>query len=167
MRPMFFNALLLGELIVNAVFVVASDTTVYYVTPTEPPNPDCPGQPCQTMEHYFKNGDRYFSRNKINVTMKFLHGNHTLNTNQYCIKGLSRFKMIGTKPPRDIVYVSATVNFTSVAAIRIENLTVIGKPHAMFSVINCDNHTSVGLTFKVLIYMLMNVSAAFFNGMSI
>ena len=167
MQRAFFNALLLGELIIIALFVVATDAIVYYVTPTEPPNLDCPGQPCQTMEHYFKNGDRYFNRNKINVTMKFLHGKHTLNTNQYYVEGLNRFEMIGTKPARDIAYISAIVNFTSVAAVCIENLTVIGKPYAMFSVINCDNHTSVGLPFKVSVYMLMNIDTTFFNGMAI
>ena len=32
---------------------VHSAAVKYYVTPSEPPNPDCPiGEPCETLDHY-------------------------------------------------------------------------------------------------------------------
>ena len=161
-----FKSLLFEELIINALFVATADAIVYYVTPTEPPSSECPSQPCQTMEHYFNNGYMYFGRNKVNVTMKFLHGNHTLRNKQYYVEGLSRFEMIGMKPTRDVAYISASINFTNVAAIHIENLTLSGEPHAMFSVINCDN-TSAGLPFEISVFMFMTIKRTVFIGMTV
>ena len=28
------------------------EAVVYYISPTESPNPDCPGQPCHTLENH-------------------------------------------------------------------------------------------------------------------
>ena len=69
---------IVGELIMNVLLIVVADAVVYYVTPKESLNSECPDQPCQTMEHYFNHSDHYFGSKKINVTMKVLQGNHTL-----------------------------------------------------------------------------------------
>ena len=61
----------------------------------------------------------------------------------------------------------AAINFTDVATIRIENLTVISRPHAMFSMLNCDDNTSVRLALKSSVYMIMDISAAIFNGIEV
>ena len=93
-------------------------TVVYYVTPTEPPNPDCPGQPCQTLEHYFSHKEEYFNSNKINVTMLLLGGEHVLSHpsteyvdtmecnytgHAHLIKDLETFEMIGLEPAQDVL----------------------------------------------------------------
>ena len=54
------------------------EAVVYYVSPTKPPNPDCPGQPCHTLEYYSCNGMSYFSSKNINITIILMQGNHTL-----------------------------------------------------------------------------------------
>ena len=74
-------------LILDLVFVVVlllytpepvhSAAVKYYVTPSEPPNPDCSiGEPCETLDHYASNTTGYFA-GKDSVTMIFLSGNHT------------------------------------------------------------------------------------------
>ena len=119
------------RLVVIILLILPSDTHVYYVTPTNSLRSECPGQPCETLDHYFKKGDRYFSRSKVNVMMKFLLGIHNLSSNSFHFEDLNRFEMIGLKPADDvIVHVSATVNFTNTAAVLIESLT-IKKPNHM------------------------------------
>lgn len=68
----FLKRFLLGELIINALFVTTADGVVYYVTPMESLSSECPEQPCQTMEYYFNHGNIYFGRKAVNITMKFL-----------------------------------------------------------------------------------------------
>ncbi len=51
----------------------------YYVTPTPPPNLDCPPEkPCHTLSYYASNAS--LLSNKENVSLVFLDGNHTLGT---------------------------------------------------------------------------------------
>ena len=49
--------------------------TRLYVKPTDPPNSNCPGQPCQmlVLVYYFRNEVEYLSSDKVNVTMLLLH----------------------------------------------------------------------------------------------
>ena len=47
----------------------------YYVTPTIPPNTDCP-QPCYTLDYYALNTS--LLSNRENVSLLFLEGSHTL-----------------------------------------------------------------------------------------
>ncbi len=50
----------------------------YYVTPTPPPNPDCPlDQPCHTLSYYASNVLSLFN-NRENVSLLFLDGIHEL-----------------------------------------------------------------------------------------
>ena len=50
--------------------------TEYYVTPTEPSNVSCPGQPCLTLRKYCNTSDQYF---KSNTVFKFLPGAHHID----------------------------------------------------------------------------------------
>ena len=67
-----------------------------YVTPTPPPNPDCPdGLPCQTLQHYFNNVSLIQQDKKI--TMIFLSGQHegvcnrtVLMLTSFTLKGLGQ-----------------------------------------------------------------------------
>ena len=166
-RLPFLEALLLGGLTVSILHIIPSDTVDYYVAPSDPPCCECPGQPCQTIEYYFDHSEKYFNRSKVNVTMKFLQGCHTLSNNLYHFKNLNRFEMIGMKPAPDVVvHVSAIVNFTNVTAMHIENLTIEGKPHSIFSVDNCYNGTSVRLLSEMSGFMLMTISATTFVGVT-
>ncbi len=50
----------------------------YYVTPTPPPNPDCPlEQPCHTLSYYASNVSSLFN-NRENVSLLFLDGFHEI-----------------------------------------------------------------------------------------
>lgn len=75
--------------------------------------------------------------------------------------------MVGTDPAHNVGYISAAINFTNVAAIRIVSWTVISRPHAMFSMLNCDDNTSVRLALKSSVYMIIDISAAIFNGIAV
>ena len=113
--PLSFLSLLLGGLTLISVPGEAVNN-VYYVTPTEPPNSDCPGEPCQTLDHYFSHIDRYFSSDKINVTMMFLQGNHILNTTDTTIMDLETFKMIGIEPANEgVVHSFSPISIVNVA----------------------------------------------------
>ncbi len=49
----------------------------YYVTPTPPPNPDCPlDQPCHTLSYYASNVSSLFydRENRENVYLLFIDG---------------------------------------------------------------------------------------------
>ena len=50
----------------------------YYVTPTPPPNPDCPlDQPCHTLSYYVSNTPSLFN-DRENVSLLFLDGVHVI-----------------------------------------------------------------------------------------
>ena len=162
--PPFLEVLLLGGLTVCMLLIIPGDTVTYYVTPTDPASSNCPGQPCLTLERYFYHESKYFNRSKINVTMRFLQGNHTLNSTIQYIEDLGRFEMVGMKPAADVVaYISATVIFTYVTAVRIENLTIQGESLCVFSMVNCANNTSAKLPSETL---NMIISAAIFSGIN-
>ena len=81
------------------------------------PNPDCPGQPCQTLDYYFSHKEEYFNSKKINVTMLLLGGEHILSSNHteyvdtencytgytHLIKDLEMFEMIGLESAHDVI----------------------------------------------------------------
>ena len=167
MSLVLFKALLLRKLIIDALLITVADAVVYYVVPAESASSECPDQPCQTMEYYFNRCDYYFGSKKINITMKFLHGNHTLSNGLHHIDGLNMFEMIGTRPALDIfVFVSATMNFSNIAVMRIKNLTIIGERNGLFSVVNCDNSTSVSIPSKTSDFMLITISNVFLNNVA-
>ena len=73
MYPIFFIGY--HFLLVLIPLVHLCDGEVVYVTPTPPPNFDCPdGLPCQTLQHYFSNSS--FTEQNIDLTMIFLIGQH-------------------------------------------------------------------------------------------
>ena len=76
--------LLFSGIILHMAISIASSPNerIIYITPTQPPNPECPQNiSCQTLEYYIenlysivmhRNGDSQFE-----LTMMFLSGNHT------------------------------------------------------------------------------------------
>ena len=130
---------------VFSLILTPSETVVYYVTPTAPPNLDCPGQPCQTLDYYFSHNEEYFNSNKINITMLLMGGEHILSWNhsewvqvdkENCeyrtyaniiIQDLEMFEMIGLESAHDVVVqlftnINLLVNITEVHFV---SLTII------------------------------------------
>ena len=139
------TAMALFFLLVLKVFsliLTPSEAVVYYVTPTEPPNPDCPGQPCQTLNYYFSHKEEYFNSSKINVTMLVLNGQHILSRNHtectdndclsrticgHLIKDLEIFEMIGLESACDVVVQLYTSIFlTNITKSHFASLTFFG-----------------------------------------
>ena len=131
---------------VFSLILTPGEAVVYYVTPTEPPNPDCPGQPCQTLEYYFSHKEEYFNISKINVTILLLGGEHILSSNHAecpdnhmnnclskiiitscgnIIKELEMFEMIGLEPAHDVVVqLLANIVLVNITKSHFTNLTL-------------------------------------------
>ena len=93
---------------------------VYYVTPTLPPNPDCPdGLPCHTLEHYFSNSS--FTEQTTNLSMVFLTGQHAGVCKQTELKSLS-FSASGVG--HEVAINCTTIVFSNAVAIYFTNLTL-------------------------------------------
>ena len=117
------------------------EAVIYYVTPTEPPNPGCLGEPCQTLDYYFShNHQRSYFCNQINITMKFMKGEHTLKNHTYVdcrgindiipyscfIEDLEIFEMIGMEPAHGvIVYLQTSINLINITVSYFESLTFL------------------------------------------
>ena len=134
---------------VFGLILTPSEAVVYYITPTEPPNPAaCPqGQQCQTLNHYFSRKEEYFNSSKVNnITMLLLGGEHVLSGNHaelvtvpwissignskddvygYAIRDLETFEMIGLKPAHDIVVqLFASIILMNITKLHFANLTL-------------------------------------------
>jgi hypothetical protein len=91
---------------------------VYYVTPTPPPNPDCPdGLPCYTLKSYFSNSS--FTEQTANLTMIFLTGQHEGVCKQTELKSLS-FSASGVA--QKVAINCTTIIFSSAVEIYFTNL---------------------------------------------
>ena len=106
-------------------YVPTGEALIYYVTPTAPPNPDCPttGKPCQTLEYYVTHTGIFFTVG-ANVTMLFLRGNHTVkdNSTELNVDFLTRLAMVGMHPAQEVV-VCVNVILDTVSEVHIENMT--------------------------------------------
>lgn len=159
------------------IFVsVSGEAVTYYVTPTEPPNSDCPGEPCQTLDYYFSHGDRYFNSDTINtVTMILSHGKHTLrlNSDYYAIKDLETFEMVGTKLAADVaIYLSTTfdgVLLINVTTVYIETITFIKEgPSASLKLIdNMPLASPAQYAERKLKTRFITINGSHFNGVAL
>ncbi len=62
-------------MILTTTLLTCGAAQEYFVTPTPPPNPNCPSdKPCQTLDYYATNTT--LLSNKNNVSLIFLEGNH-------------------------------------------------------------------------------------------
>ena len=116
-------------LTLGGFLLTLGEAVVYYVSPTEPPNSDCPSQPCHTLDYYSCNGENYFSSEKVNVTIVLMQGNHTLQYCEIAIEHLETCKIIGIGSARDVTvytFLKQGISFTDVMTIYIGKLTLIG-----------------------------------------
>jgi predicted outer membrane repeat protein len=90
------------------------------VTPTLPPNPDCPdGLPCHTLKHYFSNSS--FTEQTANLSMIFLTGQHEGVCKQTELKLLS-FSASGVD--QKVATNCTTIVFSNAVTTFFENLTL-------------------------------------------
>ena len=95
----------------------------YYVTPTPPPNPDCPlDQPCHTLSYYASNASSLFN-NKDNVSLLFLDGVHSLNTS-LVISRVQSLTIAGVNESLDDGNPCASIQFDNLQVIDVSVLTV-------------------------------------------
>ena len=99
-----------------------STDAIYYVIPADQP-PDCLGYPCMLLDEYMGQPERYFSKDKVNVTMYFAPGVYTTKYENTVIRDLHTFEMAGKGRADDIV-VCFSVVFNDVSNLRIESLTL-------------------------------------------
>lgn len=111
---------------------------VLYVTPTPPPNQDCPyGMPCQTLQHYFSNKSLIEKRD--NLTLIFLSGEHRGYCEKTAIKSLA---LNVTGIGGQVTIWCTNIELINAAAICLENVTV---DHCYISSLQ----TSTALVFKM------------------
>ena len=91
---------------------------VVYVTPTPPPNKDCPyGVSCHTLQHYFSN--KSFTKQRDNLTLVFISGEHTGFCEKTTIKSTA-LNVTGTDGRVTIGCMD--IQLTNAAAIYFENV---------------------------------------------
>ena len=90
-----------------------SNGEVVFVSPTPPPNPNCPDNLlCHTLQHYFSNSS--LTQQKTNLTMIFLTGQHAGVCKQTELKLLS-FSAVGVS--QDVAINCTTIVFSNAVAI--------------------------------------------------
>ena len=93
---------------------------VVYVTPTPPPNADCPhDMPCHTLRHFFSNES--FLQQSDNLTMNFINGEHIGLCKKTAIKSTS-FSVIGID--KEVTIMCSIVELVNATEICIENVTL-------------------------------------------
>ena len=112
----FLISFLLGKLLL----VQHCDGEVVYVTPTPPPNQDCPyGVPCQTLQHYFNN--KSLTERRDNLTLIFISGEHSGFCKKTAIKSAA-FNVTGIGG--QVTIECTDIELTNAAAIYFENVTL-------------------------------------------
>ena len=116
----------------------------YYVTPTSPPNTDCP-QPCYTLDYYALNTT--LLSNKENVSLLFLEGIHYLN-HDLEISGIRKmcFTQFHSRSEITVICdIHRHIWFENITHINISNLSI----HGHFELSEYGAWQSTRLTFKV------------------
>ena len=100
----------------------------YYVTPTSPPNTDCP-QPCYTLDYYALNTT--LLSNKENVSLLFLEGLHTLNHDleisgikTMCLTQFHSMSEINCDSMPEITDNHRRIRFENITYLKISNLCI-------------------------------------------
>ena len=120
----------------------------YYVTPTSPPNTDCP-QPCYTLDYYALNTT--LLSNKENVSLLFLEGRHQVglnltisNTSQLYVATFERSNLSLGKAS---LYLHSEIVFRNITFLQIEYLEIIGNSEITETIMNHN-------VFGVLLYQV-------------
>ena len=112
------NYFLVSLLLDKLLLIQHCNGEVVYVTPTPPPNEDCPyGVPCHTLQHYFSN--KSFTERRDNLTLVFISGDHTGFCENTAIKSTA-LNITGTGGR--VAIGCTNIELTNVAAIYFENV---------------------------------------------
>ena len=114
---LLLSALVLIELVSSG----SSKDDTFYVTPTQPPNPECPQNiSCQTLQYYFDNS-KSLRNSHSKVTLIFLKGNHSVAP-CFCTRFIHLeiyLSIVGLN--RNVVIHNMEVVF-SVPGLRVDNI---------------------------------------------
>ncbi len=112
---------------------------VLYVTPTPPPNPDCPdGLPCHTLHYYFTNNSLLEQRDDL--TMIFLSGHHMESYQKTTIQA-TIFNITGVST--GVTINCTNIELTNAAAVYFESIVL---DHCYIS---CPSTATPGLNFRM------------------
>ena len=102
-----------------SVVFVGGEAVTYYVTPTPPPNSDCPdGLPCQTLQYYLNSS---LIEEGIHLTMIFLTGHHA----GVCTKTILKSTFFNaTGVTQDVIINCTNIEFINATAINFEKVTL-------------------------------------------
>ena len=132
------NYFLISLLLDKLLLIQHCNGEVMYVTPTPPPNQDCPhGVPCQTLQHYFNN--ETLIEQRYNLTLIFLSGEHRGVSEKTAIKSAA-FNVTGIGGQVTIEYMNTEL--IDAAAIYFETVTL---DHSCISSL----HPSTALVVKM------------------
>ncbi len=113
----------------------------YYVTPTPPPNPNCPSDElCDTLSYYAKNASALI-KGRRNVSLLFMNGYHFSETILE-ISNVDSFTIAGLDPNFDIEIPSTTIGLTQIF-IRNGTIFTLKSIAIMDSSLNVSNFQSM------------------------
>ena len=110
MKSFFLPSILIVGLISITLACKTKEGVVYYVSPTEPlsscpGNTSCPpGQLCHTMDYLVEHSSKFFSSDRINVTLIFMCGVHNY-TKDLTVQNLHSFIMKGAAESKENVII--------------------------------------------------------------
>ena len=148
--------------------LVTADGGTYYITPTA--NSPCPGQqPCLSLSQLFSAEKRWNSDS--NLTLIFLPGNHSLNSEQ-SIENVSESHMIGYTNHSTIIHCGqlAKISFKMIELLVINGLKFVGcrgnKADSVQQFVIADSAFTHGENFNITgasVFELVNTSAVIIN----
>ena len=140
-----FFILLVG---VISILAETEEGMVYFIYPTEPlischGNSTCPpGQLCHTMNYLVEHSSKFFSPDRINITLMFMCGVHSF-TKDLIVQNLNSFVMKGVTESKENVIVNSQFG------------TQLGKPNC--TIIQFFNITFVNITTVTMICPSINL----------
>ncbi len=140
----------------------AQDSVEYYVTPTPPPNPNCPGFEvlCETLTFYANNSNSLLT-NKNSISLIFLEGNHSTMDNFYARQ--NNFTIVtGNGKKENTIILSSFIYLEAITNLTVTNLTFnncftiflrTSVPHTS----NADIRLSMMMLLQELVFQNSNV----------
>ena len=102
----------------------------YYVTPTPPPNADCPvDKPCHTIDEYVEQSSEYFDE-QASISLRFLKGIHNLTSGSIMITDIELFEMMGAANATVSVQImcdKCNITVQNGNLVKLKNMSVISN----------------------------------------
>ena len=133
----------------------------YYVTPTPPPNPDCPlDQPCHTLSYYASNASSLFN-NRDNVSLLFLDGPHNFNVSLEIVR-VHYLTIAGATEILDLEYPQTVIKYLELhlETVLVFNIEKVTLEHSIISIFNVEVFNNQRTTYKHSTFSFNSVNAA-------